>query len=342
MDIELLLYVVLNVCNKHLRFGQNGISFRYWNSDKEIVLVLWGAIKTNIKLLDQINSELYQTLGSRVHFGLGSIKIFPSGLPHSYSEACFALKQANVLHPAKWIHTDYSLFVLQTVILDVNSFLEALQWSLRSQNIKKWHQTIHLWFDTIHPLKYISWEQLKLWEHAFQTARIHWLQICPEKTHAYLNILERTSLRIPFNQEGTLIIEQWSKQWMSRFSEIFQYLNQDANIRQHIIYQVEQYISNHYPHNITLHSISERFSLSREYISRRFKKEFKLNFSDYLTRVRLEKAKQLLVYTQLRSLQIAKIVGYKDDKYFRKVFNNKIGISTNDYRKKFKELSPSP
>lgn len=277
-------------------------------------------------------------IGSRVHFGLGSIKNFPAGLPHSYSEASFALSQANVLLPAKWIHTEYSLFMLQTTALDLGSFLEALEASLRSRNIEKWHQTIKLWFDTIRQLKHISWEQLKLWEMTFEAARIQWLRIYPQKTQACLNTLEHTALRIPFNQEGDLVIDQWHKQWMTRFSEIFQLINQEANQRQHIIYEVEQYISLYYPLNITLYSIAERFSLSREYISRRFKKEFKLNFSEYLTRIRLNKAKQLLAHTHLRTLQIAKIVGYKDDKYFSKVFNTKLGISPNAYRKQFKEL----
>jgi len=85
---------------------------------------------------------------------------------------------------------------------------------------------------------------------------------------------------------------------------------------------------------MTLQHISDRFYLSREYISRRFKQEFGENISDYIARVRIEKAKQLLLSPNLRIAQIAEIIGYQDEKYFSKVFKKMVGQSPNEYRKK--------
>ncbi|MEK1830957.1 helix-turn-helix transcriptional regulator [Priestia megaterium] len=69
-----------------------------------------------------------------------------------------------------------------------------------------------------------------------------------------------------------------------------------------------------------LQEISERFYLSREYISRKFKQEFQENISDYMVKVRMNKAKSLLLNEELKIYEIANMIGYHDDKYFRKVF----------------------
>ncbi|MNW09067.1 HTH-type transcriptional activator Btr [compost metagenome] len=73
--------------------------------------------------------------------------------------------------------------------------------------------------------------------------------------------------------------------------------------------------------------------MSREYISRKFKQEFKENLSDYLGRIRIEKARLLLLNPNCKISQIAEQVGYQDEKYFSKVFKKWTGQTPGDYRK---------
>lgn len=207
---ELLVNSILQICNKHLRYGKAGIAFRYWNNDHQIVILIWNDLDTSVRLLEQLNSAFYQTLGIRMHMGLGGIKAFPQGLPYSYSEAMFALKQLNVINPTKWIHTSYALFVLQTTLVDLNSYLEPLGLSLRSRNKVKWNQTIELWFHSMRQLNYIQWDQIKSWELKFNLARLNWLHdILPEDTHAYIQILEKTTFTINLDDNGSLSIAIW-------------------------------------------------------------------------------------------------------------------------------------
>ena len=84
--------------------------------------------------------------------------------------------------------------------------------------------------------------------------------------------------------------------------------------------------------DVKLQEISEHFYISREYISRKFKQEFNVNISDYIVKFRLKKAKSLLKNSQLKIYEIANIIGYQDDKYFRKVFKKVEGITPNEYR----------
>ncbi|WP_374722334.1 response regulator transcription factor [Peribacillus tepidiphilus] len=99
---------------------------------------------------------------------------------------------------------------------------------------------------------------------------------------------------------------------------------------------VEQYIQQHYLREVSLQEIADRFFISREYISRKFKQEYGQNLSDYLTNVRMDKAKQLLSDPNIKIYEVAHRIGYEDDKYFRKLFKKKVGVTPNEYRKSAK------
>jgi two-component system, response regulator YesN len=96
--------------------------------------------------------------------------------------------------------------------------------------------------------------------------------------------------------------------------------------------KIEAYIRANYQQDIHLQEIADRFFLSREYISRKFKQEFHETITDYLTKIRIENAKELLGNLNLKIYEIAYQVGYQDEKYFSKVFKKVEGISPNDYR----------
>ncbi|UZW66470.1 AraC family transcriptional regulator [Priestia flexa] len=99
-----------------------------------------------------------------------------------------------------------------------------------------------------------------------------------------------------------------------------------------IIYEIEQFLQMNYDRDVKLQEIAERFYLSREYISRKFKQEFQENISDYIVKVRMSKAKSLLKNEQLKIYEVANMIGYQDDKYFRKVFKKLEGLTPNEYR----------
>ncbi|MFC4323632.1 response regulator transcription factor [Litchfieldia salsa] len=96
--------------------------------------------------------------------------------------------------------------------------------------------------------------------------------------------------------------------------------------------EIEQYLRKNYKQDITLQEIADQFFLSREYISRRFKQEFKETITDYLTRIRIEYAKKLLHNPQMKIYEIAFQIGYHNEKYFSKVFKKSVGVSPNEYR----------
>jgi two-component system response regulator YesN len=81
-----------------------------------------------------------------------------------------------------------------------------------------------------------------------------------------------------------------------------------------------QFIHKHYDEEITLTELAEKVFISRNYLCDIFKKATGETFLSYLTRVRMEKAKQLIMEGKLHVYEIAERVGYKNVPYFSTVF----------------------
>ena len=95
---------------------------------------------------------------------------------------------------------------------------------------------------------------------------------------------------------------------------------------------VAKYIRENYEEDITLQHIADKFFLSREHLSRKFKQEFGQTITDYVTEVRVNKAKELLSKSTYKIYEVAYLVGYQDEKYFSKVFKKMVNVTPNEFR----------
>ncbi|WP_106769285.1 helix-turn-helix domain-containing protein [Paenibacillus faecalis] len=100
-----------------------------------------------------------------------------------------------------------------------------------------------------------------------------------------------------------------------------------------LVLRMKQYIDRNYQHNITLEIISEHFHLSPNYLSNLFKRETGNTFVEYLTKVRIDHAKQLLKDTDKKMFEIGRAVGYENEYYFSRVFRKVAGIPPIQYKK---------
>ncbi len=104
-----------------------------------------------------------------------------------------------------------------------------------------------------------------------------------------------------------------------------------------VITQACKYIQDNLSKSITLKSLAENVHVNDCYLSVLFKEKTGITFTDYLTRLRLIKAKQLLIQNKLKIYEIAEEVGYHSAKYFTKVFHDHQGITPNQFRKRFSQ-----
>lgn len=99
-----------------------------------------------------------------------------------------------------------------------------------------------------------------------------------------------------------------------------------------VVGQMQGYIREHYAENISLQTLADQFYLHPIYLSRLFKEKTGQNFIDYLTRVRFEKAKELLARPEIKIYNISQMVGYESPKYFSKIFKGLSGMTPSEYR----------
>jgi len=92
-------------------------------------------------------------------------------------------------------------------------------------------------------------------------------------------------------------------------------------------------IEQHYGDNISLSMVAERLQLNPSYLSRIFKEKVGQNFLAYVTSMRLEKSKLLLMQSDLKIKDISEQLGYIKVNYFIKLFREATGITPNEYRK---------
>lgn len=106
--------------------------------------------------------------------------------------------------------------------------------------------------------------------------------------------------------------------------------DQDVSL---LVRRTRQMIEEYYNQGITLEETAQKLCVSEEYLSSQFKKETGASFTETVRKYRIEKAKELLLYTNLKINQIADMVGYADPKYMSRVFREEVGVLPAEYRK---------
>jgi two-component system response regulator YesN len=105
--------------------------------------------------------------------------------------------------------------------------------------------------------------------------------------------------------------------------------------QQRIIQQVILYLKENFETDLSLQQIADQFKISASYLSRTFKEENNVNFSDYLIELRLTKAKDWLENTDMPIKEIAERLRYSTVQNFSRVFKQWMNIPPGEYRKKY-------
>ena len=110
--------------------------------------------------------------------------------------------------------------------------------------------------------------------------------------------------------------------------------NTNLDKQQVLIKKVCEYIKKNYMKDISLDEMASMTGLSSFYFSKVFKHYKKMNFIEYLTHIRTQKAKELLMNPVNSIKDIGEMVGYNDSNYFTRVFKRIEGITPSEYRNK--------
>lgn len=167
--------------------------------------------------------------------------------------------------------------------------------------------------------------------------------ICMELVSSAIRIIGEMSesLRQDFDSEkelwkrllscnGTLQMLQETKKILIQFCDL---IAERKNSRHRSIIQIAlEYIGEHYREDISLQDAAEKVYLSPSYLGTLLRVELKQSFTEYLTRLRIEKAKELLKDPQYKLYEISEHVGYQNPAYFSNIFKRYTGLSPKDFR----------
>ena len=99
-----------------------------------------------------------------------------------------------------------------------------------------------------------------------------------------------------------------------------------------LIEEAMRYIRENYSRDISLDEVSQEVNISPYYFSKLFKDSTDQNFIEYLTNLRMEKARELLLTTESSMKEICVAVGYADPNYFSRIFKKNTGVTPTEYK----------
>ncbi len=129
---------------------------------------------------------------------------------------------------------------------------------------------------------------------------------------------------------------------VKEFNNIFEFLdNEDEQTqiesigdKRDVMEKAKQFINENFHNNITREDVAKSVYLNPVYFARTFKQYTGEKFNDYLLKVRMKKAAELLCDPEIKIYEIAKLTGYENSRYFFRIFKKYMGMTPNDYRKK--------
>lgn len=142
---------------------------------------------------------------------------------------------------------------------------------------------------------------------------------------------------------GTRVVSQKQHDSVVKLLTIFaqhlsilsnQIVVQQENSEPPVIRRAKEFINEHQAEDLTLGQVAKAVNTSTFYFCKVFKKATGINFTDYLSRVRIEKSKNLLLNPNLRISEIAFEVGFQSLTHFNRVFKKILGQSPTEYRSK--------
>lgn len=110
------------------------------------------------------------------------------------------------------------------------------------------------------------------------------------------------------------------------------YKNNGKTSEGYLISKAKEYIKENYGKDISLEDVADHIFLSHAYLSRLFKEQTGENFIDYMVKVRIEKAIELLKDPRYKAYEVSSMVGYKSIRYFTKIFKSYTSYTPSQFR----------
>lgn len=110
------------------------------------------------------------------------------------------------------------------------------------------------------------------------------------------------------------------------------YETYERNGKKHAFDDIVQYVKKYAHQNLTRELVAKRFGYNANYFSESFKKEVGWGFNEFLSHIRIEKAKLLLLSSSQTIQEVARNIGYQDGLYLSRKFSQQVGLAPSQFR----------
>lgn len=336
-DASLIEFSIVNIIGEILEDSENGVVVHIEN-DRYVLLLSFeksrsqaamdNALKT---LLDRIQYCLKKFINITVSFSIGTVCNHISKIRQGYESAqklldekfftgkgCILMPKA--LQQRKSSLTGLGIEVEKRLLADIkNLSTELLEKDL--QGVFEWIQ--HERLDE--PSARMIFNDLLSMIGS----------VCKEKGIRGSDVYENSTAPYDaLNEFETLdSVKEWFRKLFHKLISLLEYPAEESAYSNYVKKTIA-YIKSHYPENISLTTAAENINISSVYLSMLFKDEVGTGFAEYLMKVRLEKAKELLREGRLEIRDIAKTCGFTTYSYFFNAFKKKTGVTPGEYKEK--------
>lgn len=141
-------------------------------------------------------------------------------------------------------------------------------------------------------------------------------------------------LGVVMNTESVRELRNW---FIEKFRECNGNMHTKKNEHENsLVQRAKEYINGNYKKDLSLDELSKELDISPYYFSKLFKEETGSNFVEYLTGLRMGRAKEMLKDESLSMKEICAEIGYSDPNYFSRIFKKNVGLTPTEYREREK------
>ncbi|HUX11769.1 MAG TPA: response regulator [Spirochaetia bacterium] len=332
-DDDMRSLAIQNVVDGVMRNRAGAMSF---STEREHVVVLLSAadgrcaVDLALETAEELSERVRRTLGTTVSIGVGSPVTLIAHIDESYRGARAALGQRLVLGP-------HQIVIAEQIPDDVGEQVPHAEQQARGRVIREFRagtavQTesavrdfVALYRSTGRSVEACYVGMLRLLADllsAFESLGVQYSQI-PETADD------------PFGELAGLktleAIEQWFRDLQRKARAVIAERQNRQSVAKAL--EAEDYIAAHFAEpGLSLTRLCRAISISKSYLSTVFKGHTGMTFVEYLTNIRMERARELLGSSNLKSYEVAEQVGFTDAHYFSLTFRKQTGISPTEYR----------
>lgn len=295
---------------------------RYQIGQKKYLFIIEGS-------LDENNTILLENI---INFNKMSIGISEE---FEYPEQMFScFKQANMLACGDFIDSSYRIYQSGQAHEDeFDAFMETVQMFLEGKNPEKL-KTILQKLPALSREKHFNMEEVVIF-YNYVIIRLN-LILRKNKTMDYLSVLSFEELVNEYNDIESMCEFLLNIVETILGSQTDDEIEIDNTTSNYTVQQIAVYLKENYSQKIRIKDLSDMFFISEAYLSEVFKKLTHKTIIEYLTDIRIESAKDMLINSCTSISNVAEATGYRDCCYFNKIFKKYTGDTPYQYRKKYK------